>query len=339
VNVRDWAARLIGSIAPGVRSELAQDPAAALRRRFDLIVQATQTPARRGEGGWCDGLSFLHERLVLYVPTPSSRREHFTLLHELGHHLAATCDDLLEWAADSPNPSRVIEEMCDAMAAQLLLPDELLNGVLARAKPSAQHLVALYERSTASREVCAIALAQRLGCEGFVTLIRRDRLEVTFSSRVAETRPYAWRGDLLPPAHPLRTLGTARVLRCESWWPLPGGERRGYWLDALADDRHTYAIFADSDLWGITPLHILDRVEARTERPTIEVHCSTCGFQGVTHRFPCTDCRKPACPRCGDCACSRRIRQSGVCRVCHCRVPKHRLRDGTCNDCCGKRRA
>jgi len=338
MNARTWANRLIESIRVDVRQELATDPIQAMAKHFQITVRATHSaPSRRGYGGQCDGLSIFERDLVLYVPT-ESRRQNFTLLHELGHFLARD-PEVLEWAADLENPSRAIEEVCDYVAAGLLLPSDVIDRAMGGQKPTGASAIALYNASIASREACLIALAERLGCEGFVLLVGPDREIVGFASRVADTRPYPWRGDRLPKAHRLRTLASNRQFRGESWWPFSDGEQRAYYLDAASDDSYVYAVFAAADLWNISPLHLSQPSPSRIPTVSRPVLCANCGYQGATYQFPCSDCHQPYCPRCGKCACDRRAWESGQCRICFCSVPRRRLRDGVCNDCQSSGRA
>ncbi len=41
----------------------------------------------------------------------------FTLLHELGHHMAEADEACITWLADRPEPERTLEQVCDAFAA------------------------------------------------------------------------------------------------------------------------------------------------------------------------------------------------------------------------------
>ena len=334
MNAEDAADRLIARIPIAIRAALANDPKGVMERHYGLRIQPTRTPPRRGQGGLCDGMSIRSQQLVLYVPTPNSRRQNFTLLHELGHLLFESDEDLLVWAADREHPSRTVEDVCDRVAASLLLPLAVLDQVLGGHRPTASHLVTLYERSQASREVCAIALSRRLGCEGFVAIVDRTESRVSFAARTADTRPYAWRGDLVPVGQPLRTIGLNSAMRREAWWAFPNGDKRAFYLDAISDDKRVYAILAEADLWGIASLHVRDPGERRSSGGfSAPVLCTLCGFEGVTSRFPCPDCHKPYCPKCGKCECYRRAQHEGVCRACREKVPIRRLVNGVCNDC------
>lgn len=342
VNAQYWADVLIAGLDPDVRDALSKDPRAALREHLHLKVRATDQAPRRGDQGTCDGISILNKGTVIYVPTPESRRENFTMLHEGGHHLASKNDDLLDWVADQRDQKetmRVLEEVCDRFAAGLLLPPGLIDGILDGHRPAASHFVELFKQSSASREVCAIALSKRLGCEGFVALISRNRWQVMFASRVADTRPYAWRDDEIPATHPLRTLAVGSSGRFEGWWDAPGGDRREYYVDAISDDRHIYAIFSDDDLWKIAKFHGRATSSIRSGGLyTAEVHCRSCGFQGITHQFPCSTCGKPHCPQCKKCECEHRERNLVVCSGCFIKVPRRTVVDGLCTDCQRKRK-
>lgn len=330
---RHWADKVVALVDPAVSRDLCTDPLGAIRRHFSrLTVQATPPAWQRAETGLCDGLYIRQSRLILYLPTPGSRRENFTLLHELGHHLIYQDDDLLAWLADHDDPKRAREEVCDQIAARLLVPTELIDRVLDGRKPAATDVASLYEQSAASREVCAVAISRRLGCEGFVALIDASDRRIRLGARTADTRPYAWRDDLLPAGHPLERLAVGGSL-CElAWWPFPNGDRRDYWLSAVRDGRFIVAVFADRDLWDTPGLHITDAPPV-AGRPTFDVRCSLCGYVGFTSKFPCDVCRKPFCVKCEKCECDRRRANLDQCSRCFASVPRRRLRDGVCNDC------
>src|SRR5216683_6826991 len=117
----------------------------------------------------------------------------------------STALTVLIWAADQPDPGRAVEEVCDRVAARLLLPPELMQDVMGDGQPTAADIMTLYSRSRASRQVCAIAVSERLGCRGFVCILDSDTGVVQFSSRVGDTQPYAWRGNVVAATHLMRS--------------------------------------------------------------------------------------------------------------------------------------
>ena len=103
------ARRILGQIAATDRDALAADPKRALTERFGLRVREQDELAqRRDAGGWCDGISFLDDGVVLYAPSPFSRRENFTLTHELGHKLTEEDDDALDWLANRVSQNAIL---------------------------------------------------------------------------------------------------------------------------------------------------------------------------------------------------------------------------------------
>ena len=193
-----WADQLIEGLDNEVRTELPADPARAIRDYFGLTVRESNTLSVRGDGGWCDGLSFRRHNEVLYAPSAFSKRRYFTMLHELGHKLTDDEEDeeILDWLGELENERRVVEQVCDLVAGRLLVPDSAIDTALREERPTGTALARLYRASNASREACAVALVRRIGCPGFITVIRDDI--VTFTSRLGEPRPAPWRDIPLP---------------------------------------------------------------------------------------------------------------------------------------------
>lgn len=323
--------RLLAAIPVDAKRDLADSPEVGIQLHFSLTIEAARSFAARGNGGWCDGSSITEAGIILYRPT-SSRRENFTLLHELAHHLVANDDACLNWLADRPEPLRELEQMCDHLAAALLIPRELVDTALAGRPPSAATLDGLYDLSQGSRSASAVALAQRLPCDGFVALVDTTTNSLFFSARAHDTRPYAWKGDPLPAGHPLRVTPVPE--KAMTWWPYPDGERRQFYLSALAEGDLVYAVFAENDLWNVAKLHFSD-----VGRPDRGYHgtinCRTCGYSGNTRWWPHDVCGEGTCPRCGECGCDRRVRQQrmGRCRICTVSVLEHLLVDDVCPGC------
>jgi hypothetical protein len=333
LNRRDWAEHLVAGVAPEVRAAIADHPAQALREHLGLKVTASEHLSRRDNGGWCDGLSFTEGGEILYAPTPWSKRENFTIAHEFGHHLVddEQDEDILVWSADlSP---KAIEEVCDMVAGRLLLPDEIVDAVLGAGRPSGPAAADLYESSSASRQAVAVALAHQLPCEGFVALVRDAR--VSFASRQADTRPYAWRGDEVPDGHPIAALDDGEEVAVETFWEAPWGERRRYYMSAARRGPWTYAVFAEHDLFAAAGLH-LPEPEDRAARPDPRAFtCPSCGYSGTVRRWPCPTCHQYECPRCNACECTRReqLVQRAMCQYCFLVVRAELLVDGLCDQC------
>src|SRR5262245_27643302 len=105
MTVRRWTNQLLANLSSTALQQVADDPATALPEVFGITVVATSGFDSRGAGGWCDGVSLLDGNKILYRAT-ASRRENFTLCHELGHYLAERDDECLDWLADRAEPER-----------------------------------------------------------------------------------------------------------------------------------------------------------------------------------------------------------------------------------------
>ena len=332
-TARLWADRLVNGIDSHLRARLATEPLATLVEAGYRVEASSGLDQRRGAKGWCDGLSFFENGTILYVHTPYSDRENFTILHEFGHLLieAEEDEDVLVWAADQP--AFVLEQVCDHVAAALLVPSSLVSTVLAGARPTGKAVSGLFQSSSASREVCAIAIARRLGCEGFVMVVREGI--VTFASRTGDTRPSPWRGDVVPTSHHLCRVDDGEELASVSSWQSPQGIPRPFYLSAFRDGRWTYAVFTEHDLWGIERLHLPDPTQVNRREITRRKVTCDCGFSGSTVAFPCNTCHQRPCPQCGRCECDRREarEERAACRQCTIVVRAHLLVDGLCDNC------
>jgi Zn-dependent peptidase ImmA (M78 family) len=330
------AMRILGRVSQSDREALAADPKRALTENFGLRVrEQAELAQRRDAGGWCDGISFLDDGVVLYAPSPSSRRENFTLTHELGHKLTEEDEDALDWLADRDQPGRELERLCDMVASGLLLPEALVTQVLNGRGPEAAHIRALYAASTASEVVCAIALAKRLPCQGAVVIMDIGSITVSHASIASPDDDgwplaYPWPRQDIPAHHRLARLDVGQTARETSWWATPWGQRQDYYLDAIADARRIHAVLAVQDLWDAARFHAVTPETAG--RPARQLDCP-CGYHGTARGYPCSDCSQPYCPSCKECQCPRHNAALVACSKCFVSVPKADVVGGRCSEC------
>jgi Zn-dependent peptidase ImmA (M78 family) len=339
VNAEEHADRIAASISSDVARALVADPVAALERQFGLTVREVPSLAdRRGAQGWCDGLSFIDQDVVLVVPSPFSRRANFTTVHELAHRLILEDDAALDWLANQSDPDRNCEQLCDLIAARLLLPAQLVSSVLGDEAPRAGHIAALYAASQASEPVCAIALGRRVPCQGAVLVADIGGPTVTYASVRAPTEDgwpvaYPWPSRPIPTGHPLLRIIAGQSRTEKSWWSAPWGERQDYYLDAIAYSRRLHAILSVQDLWGASRFHVGDTAQTRV-RPERSLQCG-CGYAGVVRGYPCSQCGTPYCPSCKECRCERQRQDLVDCPNpdCYMKVMPHQIRGGRCVNC------
>lgn len=110
MNLEVCVERALSLLTDDVRARFTESPMAVLREDLKLTVRpAEHLSDARDDGGACDGVSFLQDGVILYAPTPWSRRENFTLAHELGHWLVDQAPDVYDWLADQDEPGRLLE--------------------------------------------------------------------------------------------------------------------------------------------------------------------------------------------------------------------------------------
>jgi hypothetical protein len=338
----DCLAAALAALTPTVIARFQVDPLETMRIDLGLKVQeAEHLTERRADGGACDGLSFLRDGVILYAPTWSSRRENFTLAHEVGHWLVSQVPEIFDWLFGQAEPKRFLETLCDRIAQRLLLSEGVLAAVVGSGPVRARHVVDLYESSQASMPACAIALAARLPGLGAVMLVDRDYKTDKLIVRYASVRPdkhhgwpkvYPWPGQELPSAHPLRFLTDGAAVQRRTFWATPWGERADFYMDALAiKERRTIAVLADTDLWGVAKFHPQTRREF-DQRPEQEITC--CGQVRTPRGYPCQNCHQVRCPSCGKCRCDRQNDELVMCAGgCFLSYRPNLLVEGRCEDC------
>lgn len=335
MNLDRIVAGLLDTIPARTREHFAADPLRALQST-GLTVEAVDGPLdSRAEGGLCDGTSFLDDRVVLYRPTPSSRRENFTFGHELGHYVVDRDEALMDWLADQQDPMLLIETLCDRIAAALLLPTTTVQEAMGNEPISSVTVLDLFERSLASRPACAIAIAAKLPHLGAAVILDPATATVTFSS----VRPdpdqgwpavIPWAGQAIPAGHPLKTLTPGARFTRKSFWESPWGKRESFYIDAVHDGRRIIAICSDTDLWNCEKLHV-DTPREYSARPVRTVIC--CGTRAEVRGYPCATCGGGYCKTCGRCKCQKATQDDQQCRSCFMLYKPYLLVDGRCENC------
>ena len=254
----DWQVeRALLRLSPKHREQLALDPRSTIQVELGLEVRELGVSVGRETGGACDGMSFLDDGVLLFRPSPTSKRENFTLCHELGHWLIEQDTRLIDWLSDQQDSAAVLETLCDRIAKSLLLPADLVGEYVTN-PVRAQNVVDMTNDSAASLPVCGIAVAERLPGLGAVVIIDRADNSISFAS----VRPDDDRG--WPTVYPLavragktwsRNLDTPYVdlvaggsMTRRSFWTTVGGTGPTTSIDAVASERRICAVFSAADL-------------------------------------------------------------------------------------------
>lgn len=318
-----------------VRRELASSPFAGVRGA-GVRVRAVATSDATDECS-CDGAYFHDQQAICYVATPRSRRENFTVLHEFGHHLVMSDDDLLSELADVDADGGVgaEERICDAFAGRILIPDEAVAAVLVGRRPRAADVQALYNATAGSMEACAVRLAERIGCEGYVALLDRERRQVRFASQSAEFE-YVWRrGTSTPIDHPVwqAEVNGTFVGQGDVVWA--SRYRKRFWLDAVGAGAIVIAVFSSDCYWPHAGLSILD--DPGVTRAAPQAYSGTCRHCGgpAWGTQACEICGDARCRVCKRCGCGAPAPATRTCPRCFLTKGKAQFRTGAsvCRDC------
>lgn len=336
-SIPEAVSQAIELLSDDIRRQFATNPIATMELELDLTVTAVNhLNEERAEGGACDGVSFLKDNVVLYAATgPWNPRQNFTLAHELGHWLIDQADDIYDWLLDQPDATKLLETVCDRIAARLLIPDAALDAVVGAGPIRAHHVIDLFESTQVSRPVAAIALAKRLPNMGAIAIIDRSTGEVTTASvrpddRQGWPRVFPWPGQRLPDSDPLLRMEPRQNVTVRRPWRTSWDTTANYYIDAFADHSRIIVVFSDTDLWNVDQFHTPSEREY-DQRPTLPGNC--CGKPFDRTGYPCGACGQPYCPACGLCRCQQQDQQDVTCQRCNMKVMAHRLTDGICDDC------
>ncbi len=336
MKLAPWVDRAMTILDATTREQFALDPEAALTAQLGLRVQAVDTlSTSREDGGFCDGMSFLDDGVILYAPTPNSRRQNFTLAHELGHWVVEQDQGLFDWIADQSDPPALLETVCDQIAQRLLLPDSLTNSVVGTSLIRSHHVQELFDVSQASYQACAIAIARHIRGLGAVVLIGRHDGQVHHASIQPDPddgwpEVYPWRGQVLAEAHALRGFQpgasfTRRIIWHDTW-----DRTAEFYADAVASERRIIAVLAGADIWKVESSYVIQPRDFDT-RPFLRIYC--CGQERSFRGYPCNKCRQGFCPVCKQCRCERSANTEATCSGCFLVFQGHLLIDGRCESC------
>ncbi|GAB3854615.1 hypothetical protein GCM10028801_09030 [Nocardioides maradonensis] len=326
------ALRIVAALPADQRANIALDPIAGIKDLDYEVVAEPALTSQRGAGGWCDGMSFADQNTVMYAPTPESKKENFTLLHEVAHILVENDDEALIWLADCDNYEVELERLCEQIAAALVVPEALIDEVVGTGPPTGENLKTLVTRSAASGPACAIALSSRLSSGAVVLIDRVAGTVIQSALRGEDLKVYPWNGTHVPDGHPLLKLEPGSGKTSRQYWVDTWGRRQEYYVNAVATEKRIYAIFSVTDLWNVDRFHGGQEPPEKSNAPRLTIRCA-CGYFGKAFGWPCDTCKRQYCPRCGDCDCARRASAQQPCSNCFCNAPTGDLEDGVCSNC------
>ena len=332
--VRNLVTRMVELVPPETLRDLRdEDPAVAVEVHYPP-VRVRALPKENITSGGCSVHGYYEQFLagvephILYSEAATPERARFTILHELGHHIFGSVgghllSDVDQIAGRLGDPNDVEEAACDQFAGQVLVPADLLKGIIGDGPLKPRHVVEAREQTNASWEAVAVQMATYPETRTAVALVR----EPGHVSFVARSGLQAWpRDSTVERGGPLD-----RALRFDSSrsrdvyrYGLPGAEQL-YCDTARASDWLAVAVMSPNRSDGL--LSVLEPIEPVWQ--TRDESCEWCGDERDVDW--CDYCRGQRCRRCGRCGCQKPI-ANPLCPRCFIRNP---FRSGAevCRDC------
>lgn len=337
-DARRLARRIIEALTSQEREALAAEPFSGLQAMgFSLRMR----PEREIVGSCSVAGSLDHgpPPTITVVMAASTGRQHFSALHEFGHWaIRADTEIHDDFFEESDGGVRLEEDVCDAMAGELLIPDEHVAQYIDKTGPTARSVIGLI-RSTpnGSREACCVRAAERLFGPGHVMLTRNGMALFTAS----HSTPYRVRRNT-PQGDGHITLKAAQVgaLHGESTITYASGvSSNTFFADAAVDGEQGFvvAVFMEGRPPWVKGV-ALPRHDAATDAE-VECFCTHCEIDFTGIGRPCPRCDgyvHHGQEGCGKCACRPQAAQV-LCGGCFLRRPPSDFtrNPSTCDICLG----
>ena len=209
-----------------------------------------------------DGAFDPEHNVILINSRVRPERQRFTLAHEISHALLLGDDDLLSDLHDAFEGDRleqVIETLCNVGAAALLMPADLIAGMLARFGPTGRALGELARRADVSASTALYALAEHTDAPVLYAVCALTRAgtddpdDETPAGKVLTVRvsggapgvKYSLRpGTPVPDDHPVAVaLDTRLPIVQDSYVPFRSGRRMPAQVDAFPDRQRVLVSF------------------------------------------------------------------------------------------------
>ncbi|MDR6434988.1 hypothetical protein J2790_000109 [Paenarthrobacter nicotinovorans] len=302
---------MLEQLRPGAADRLAANAIAELDTWHELKVAPVPEEADlpHGSGGGCSVagayLWGTEPPTLVFAESMSTRRQRFTLLHELGHHIQSVDLELGTALMEAEDSEEFEDAACDAFAAEILLPSTLVSQNTQRG-PTAESAVDLFRVSKASRAAICVRLAKELKSPGVIAVLDPEG-RVNFA---------ASRGQIFPPARNSDQSGNPLVAAALTE-PFPGRviqrddslihystghtSNRLYGQITWCDGLYVAVMVEYSAPWkSFSPPK--DGTASSSSRSSWE-DCDTCGTNFVITKT-CSQCWEPRCPQ-GHCDCTR----------------------------------
>lgn len=304
--------------------ELRSDPVTVLAdcEPLALVFEEALSSDRCGGGGY-----YRAEPPTIYLHPTIGRRDNFTVLHELGHHLQQHHDDwalvLLDLQIDRRR--RVEEAVSNEFAAQVLMPITDKDREDAAVHP-AEFMAGYYGRVSASRSASLRRARDILHGPSSRWILAVAELDgtVIYSATTYD--------DAQPPIG-FRQEGFERVAREALDHPVRQHFREGieYRTGSVLDDLHIEAAVDHSGRYAFVALRPTSvNGQGTMTYPVHECADPGCGatFEPSRSNGKCDLCGCFRCPECRKCACAAASRSALICDMCRMTYSQSEMQSG-----------
>lgn len=300
---------------------LREDPIGAINRYVGInLVYADQ------DGSGCGSGYYRPDPPTIYLHHAPWRRNAFTVLHELAHHLQRHHP---EWGfhlmdiRDIKQRMRVEEMVCDHFAAEILLPtDQMTDDDLSR--HPADVMAGLLLTTTLSRQAAMNAVKDRMPPYAkWILCVVDPQGAVTTSTATYEQ---------YPPSKNHVHLALAALAEQAEDGPVRKSLRNAYtystgatltrmWAEACRDheNRYTFIALRPEQRFGTGEI-VDERFICRS--PSCDVE-----FDSTRNLRKCNRCGAPQCPDCGTCSCEP-VSTGAQCPHCWCELTPYETQHG-----------
>lgn len=309
-DARAIAARIIEETVTFNLAALRNNPLETLTQSPEIVVIIEDNLVNTGCGG---GGYYRSSPPAIHLHPATSRRDNFTLLHELGHHLQQThCQwgyaliDMNDW-----DRRKIEEAVCDQIAAQILLPVTDADRHATYSHP-ADVMAGLFARSEASRSATVQRVREMLPADSRWILAVADLNGAVVTSGTTYSDP--------PPPKHLVQEGFRRVAAeaRESAVRREFHEGLEYRTGAVLDGLRVEAVLDHEDRYVFLALRPTSASGSGVwTYPSRECSNPVCeaSFQAQQSSGRCENCQDFVCPRCDRCTCTAPQRPT-TCTTC-----------------------
>jgi hypothetical protein len=328
-TVDGFAQRLVARLDDPERFRT--DPAEAIEASFGVTVRFRD--AVDSDCDLIDGSCDYENGIITVANALSPGRRRFTALHELGHYLGKSDNELQDWLFERDDLGRLEEErVANAFAGMVLLPAGVVNQYIPDEGPTAHDVAMLAAEKIASREAVCVRASQRLRGAGLVVLSQGSVVQFAASRSL----PYGLARGVDQGDASFFVRAAARGMAREDGVRLvlrSGDLSDPLMADAVADDAgYVFSVLMrDAAPWkALTPI-------AHGDDGMFEVDCEQCDRVRLTGARECPVCHDRPCPDHG-CSCDQqpaRGREARRCTGCNVKLPIGAPATTTLCDVCG----